>query len=201
MNKNGLMFKCFIDVMKNNKQAVNSVIPKMYKKNIYEINYDFLKKNKLTNLIFDIDNTILPVGEIKVDKKLIDFFKEIGKNFNICIVSNNVKERVLPVAKVLETGYLFEAGKPKKEAYDKALILLNSNKNNTVMIGDQMLSDIKGANEYGLYTIMVDPLSNKHDIKTRVSRILQKIMMRNFAKKGIFKERKYYEEEFYDTTH
>ena len=64
------------------------------------------------------------------------------------------------------------------------------------MIGDQMLSDIKGANMYGLYTVMVDPVSTKHDVKTGISRILQKIMIKKFAKKNIFQEKKYYEKEW-----
>ena len=61
------------------------------------------------------------------------------------------------------------------------------------MIGDQMLSDIKGAKKYGLYTVMVDPAVSKHDIKTGTQRILQKIMMKKLAKKGLFKENEYYD--------
>ena len=56
------------------------------------------------------------------------------------------------------------------------------------MIGDQMLSDIVGANKYGIYTILVDPLENKYDIKTGTSRVLQNIMM----KKIKFKQGNYY---------
>ena len=180
-------------VMQGDEEETKLVTPDMYAKNVFSINYHLLKKKRLKNLIFDIDNTILPVNDINISQELISFFKKLGKDFNICIVSNNNKDRVLPVAKAIETGYMYKAGKPNKEAFDKALILLDSKKENTVMIGDQMLSDIKGANEYGLYTIMVDPVSNKHDIKTGTSRILQKIIMNKFAKKGIFKEKNYYD--------
>ncbi len=187
------MLKSFFKVMKGNPLETKLVIPNMYAKSVYDINYKLLKKKKYKNLIFDLDNTLLPVGDIKVTEELSDFFKKLGDDFNICVVSNNSKERVIPVAKALETGYMYKAGKPKKEAFDKALILLDSKKENTVMVGDQMLSDIKGANVYGLFTIMVDPVSNKHDFKTRTSRVLQKIIMHKFAKKGIFKEKEYYD--------
>ncbi len=193
MSKNIKMLKCFMKVMQGDEEETKLVTPDMYAKNVFSINYHLLKKKRLKNLIFDIDNTILPVNDINISQELISFFKKLGKDFNICIVSNNNKDRVLPVAKAIETGYMYKAGKPNKEAFDKALILLDSKKENTVMIGDQMLSDIKGANEYGLYTIMVDPVSNKHDIKTGTSRILQKIIMNKFAKKGIFKEKNYYD--------
>ncbi len=193
MSKNIKMLKCFMKVMQGDEEETKLVTPDMYAKNVFSINYHLLKKKRLKNLIFDIDNTILPVNDINISQELISFFKKLGKDFNICIVSNNNKDRVLPVAKAIETGYMYKAGKPNKEAFDKALILLDSKKENTVMIGDQMLSDIKGANEYGLYTIMVDPVSNKHDIKTGTSRVLQKIIMNKFAKKGIFKEKNYYD--------
>ena len=88
--------------------------------------------------------------------------------------------------------YLYEAKKPNKQAYDKALAILDSNNDNTVMIGDQMLSDINGANEYGLYTILVDPLTNKYDIKTGTSRLLQNIMIKKLEKKNIFHRKNYY---------
>lgn len=187
------MLKCFFKVMKGDTLETKLVIPNMYAKSVYDINYKLLKQKKYRNLIFDLDNTLLPVGDIMVTEELSDFFKKLGDDFNICVVSNNSKERVIPVAKALETGYMYKAGKPKKEAFDKALILLNSKKENTVMVGDQMLSDIKGANVYGLYTVMVDPVSNKHDLKTRTSRVLQKIITRKLAKKGIFKEKQYYD--------
>ena len=174
MSKNSEMLKSFFKVLKG------------------DINYKLLNK-KYKNLIFDLDNTLLPVGKIEVNEELVNLFQKIGKDFNICLVSNNSKERVLPVAKTLETGYLFKAGKPKKEAFDKALILLDATKENTAVIGDQMLSDIKGANEYGLFSVMVEPISNIHDFKTKTNRVLQKIMIKKLEKKGIFKEKEFYD--------
>lgn len=192
MNKNIEMLKSFFKVMKGKDE--NIVIPNAYAINVYEIDYDKLKKEGYNNLIFDIDNTILPVNEIEVPDELIELFKKLSqKGFNILIVSNNIKERVIPVAYKLETGYLFKADKPKKEAFEKALITLNSEKENTAMIGDQMLTDIKGANEYGIYSILVDPVEDRYDIKTKTSRILQNIMIKKLEKRKIFANKKYYQ--------
>lgn len=185
MPKNFTMLKTFIKVMYGKD---TSIIPNTYTKNIYSIDYKTLKQKKMTNLIFDIDNTILKVNSIEIPPKLKKLFSKIDKDFNICIVSNNKKERVLPVAHILNCNYIFEAKKPNKEAFDKALNILKAKKKNTVMIGDQMLSDIVGANKYGIHTILVDPLENKYDLKTGTSRVLQNIMM----KKIKFKQGNYY---------
>lgn len=194
-NKNIIMIKSFIKVIKNDKDEINLILPKLYAKNIFEIDYAFLKQKKIKNLIFDIDNTILPVGDINVNERLVETFRTLKKEFNVCIMSNNNESRVLPVAETLKIKYLFEAGKPNKESFEKALEILNAKKGNTAMIGDQMLSDIKGANGFGIYSIMVDPVSYKHDVKTLVSRILQKIMMKKLSIKKIFVEKKYYKKE------
>ena len=191
MGKNTEMLKCFFKVMTDENEKV--VIPDMYSSDVYSIDYDYLRHKKLYNLIFDIDNTILPVNELEVPENLIELFQKLDKKgFNILIVSNNIKERVIPVAYKLETGYLFKADKPKPAAFDKALVALDAKKENTAMIGDQMLTDIKGANEYGIYSVLVDPISNNYDIKTGTSRILQNIMTKKLEKRKVFVRNKYY---------
>ena len=99
----------------------------------------------------------MPVDDINVTVDLIDRIKYIqNKNIDICLVSNNSEARVKPVASKLETKYIYDAHKPLAVAFDKALEKLETkDKNCVAIIGDQMMSDIKGGNEYGLYTILV----------------------------------------------
>lgn len=192
-NKHINMLKTFLKVMINDSYYQSLVIPNMYKKNIFDIDYKKLKKLKMTNLIFDIDNTILPVDNSDVDDKLKDLFKKLTKDgFNICIVSNNNLERVKTPAEILNVNYIANAKKPNKEAFDKAMDILKSNNLTTVMIGDQMLSDIRGAKENGLYAILVDPLVNKYNIQTKTSRILQDLMEKKLKKQNKFIRGKYY---------
>lgn len=192
-NKHINMLKTFFKVITNDKYYQSLVIPNMYKKTIFEIDYKKLKKLKMTNLIFDIDNTILPVDSCDVEKKLINFFKKLTKDeFNICIVSNNNLDRVKEPAEILKVKYIANAKKPNKEAFEKAMQILNSNNLNTVMIGDQMLSDIKGAKENGLYAILVDPLENKYNIQTKTSRVLQDIIEKKLKKQNKFIKGMYY---------
>lgn len=183
MSKNKEMLNIFSKVLKNNKKAINLVMPNHYVKSIYDINYDELLKKNITNIIFDIDNTILPVNDINVPVELIDFINKLKNKFNICILSNNNEARVNPVKEILKVKGFANAKKPSKYAYDKALHLLNSSSNNTVMVGDQMLSDIVFANKYKLYSILVEPVKNKYDIKTGTSRVLQNIIMKRLKSK------------------
>lgn len=183
MSKNKEMFKIFLKALSDEKNAVDLVIPNSYVENIEKINYKKLQELGITNLIFDIDNTIMPVNDIKVTAELKEFFNHLKKDFTICLVSNNGEVRVNPVKMELEVMALASANKPKKEAYEKTLKLLKSTKQTTAMIGDQMLSDIVFGNQFGLYTILVEPFAKKYDIKTGTSRILQNILMKKLKKK------------------
>lgn len=183
MSKTKDMFNIFLNVLKNKEQAIKLVIPKSYVKNIYEIDYKSLLKKGYKNLIFDIDNTIMPVGDIHVSKDLISFFERLKKDFTICIVSNNEEKRVNPVREKLKVKAIANANKPEKEAYLKIKEEINIKESNTVMIGDQMLTDVVFANRYNLYSVLVEPYKKKYDLKTGTSRVLQNIMMKKLKQK------------------
>ena len=125
MSKNKEMLNIFFKIMKNDKKSIDLVTPKNYVKSIKDIDYKKLLDNGYKNLIFDIDNTIMPVNDINVTKDLKEFFENLKKDFNICILSNNGEERVAPVKEALQVKGFANAKKPSKHAYDKALELID----------------------------------------------------------------------------
>ena len=196
MGKNSEMLKTFIKIMFNNQENIKKVIPNMYCKNIYDINTSLLLEKGLKKLVIDIDGTILPVDDINVSNELIKYFQLLKiKKFDICLMSNNNEDRVLPVANELDVKYLYKANKPLPEAFDNALKILNTiDKNSVAMIGDQMLSDIKGANEYGIFSILVNPIDKHNNIQTGTQRVLQRRIEYYLKKKNLFDRDIYYNE-------
>mgnify|MGYP002626911039 CR=1 FL=1 len=194
MGKNKEMLKCFYKVMINDEGETNKILPDMYEESFYTIDEEFLLTNNINNLILDIDGTLLEVDSLEVSEKLINRIKTLkNKNINMCLVSNNNIDRVKPVAKKLNINYLADAHKPLKEAFDKALEILNTkDKTKVAMVGDQMMSDIKGAKEYGIYTILVKPVSKHNNIQTGTSRFMQNIMENHLQKQKKFDKNKYY---------
>lgn len=189
MGKNKKMFKLFIKALKNDKEAIALLTPDSYQENIYVINYNKLKKKGIKYILFDIDNTILPVNSIEIPEKLQNLINKLTQDFKICLLSNNSLNRVKPVAEELKIPYLANAGKPGKKAFIKAISLLAGTKENTTIIGDQLLSDIAGGNTYGIYTILVDSLKNHYNLPTGVNKIFQSILIRKIDK---IKKHEYY---------
>ena len=71
-------------------------------------------------------------------------------------------------------------------------ILNTTNKDEVAMVGDQMLSDIKGAKEYGIYSVLVKPVSKHNNLFTGTSRFLQNRMEKHLKKIKKFDKDVYY---------
>ena len=183
----------FIKVMFGFKKEIEAVTPDSYYPSIYKIDYQTLKKENIDTLLFDIDNTITKVDDLNIPKETTDLMENLkNQGFKILLFSNNHSQRANPVAQKLNLPLLADAGKPAKEAYDKALNMLNSNKGNTVAIGDQLLSDIVGAKKYGIKAILVDQLSKENNMQTGMAQKLQKYMVKKLSKYKLFQIGKYY---------
>lgn len=189
--KNKLMLKTFFKVMFKN-QEINSIIPQAYQESIYDINYQKLKEKEITTIFFDIDGTIAGVNNPIIPQKTIDLIARLKKEFNILLISNNKEERVKPVANILKVKYIFHACKPEEEAFEKALKLMNAQKENTSMIGDQILTDIVGANKCGIYSILVKQLESKNNVQTSLAHKLQKYLIKKLERKNLLKKEKFY---------
>lgn len=191
--KHILMIQTFIKVMFGFKKEIEAVTPDNYYPSIYKIDYQTLKKENINTLLFDIDNTITKVDDLNVPQETIELMENLKKQeFKILLFSNNHQQRAFPVAQKLNLPLLSDAGKPEKKAYAKALNILNSTKENTAAIGDQLLSDVVGAKKYGIKVILVDQLSKKNNIQTGLAQKLQKYMIKKLSKYKLFKIGNYY---------
>ena len=191
--KHILMIQTFIKVMFGFKKEIEAVTPDNYYPSIYKIDYQTLKKENINTLLFDIDNTITKVDDLNVPQETIELMENLKKQeFKILLFSNNHQKRAFPVAQKLNLPLLSDAGKPEKKAYAKALNTLNSTKENTAAIGDQLLSDVVGAKKYGIKAILVDQLSKENNIQTGLAQKLQKYMIKKLSKYKLFKIGNYY---------
>jgi HAD superfamily phosphatase (TIGR01668 family) len=162
--------------------------PKEYLDNIYQVNYTLLRINGVSGLIFDIDNTIAPFDIPEPDEKIIKFFNYLTTiGFKICFLSNNSEGRVTLFNKKLSLFAIHKAGKPKLKGVNKALELLGTPPEKTVLIGDQVFTDIWCGNRKGIYTILVKPIAQRDEWTVRLKRGVEKIVVKtylNYLKKN-----------------
>lgn len=136
-------------------------LPNTYVDKIENINYELLKKQGVKSLFFDLDNTVIAYDEHFIEGRILQFLLSLQKDFKIVIVSNSPKKRVKPAAGQLQ--YVHFAKKPLKLGLKKAIKKVGSNKDEVVLIGDQILTDVFGANRLGIRVILVKPIKKSSD--------------------------------------
>ncbi len=171
---------------------MNLFRPNMYKKNIFEIDYNKLKEQGITCLIFDLDNTLGLIEHEKCPLKTKKLLKELQKDFLILISSNNTKKRIAPYLKDLGIGGVAFSLKPSTKGLRKIKKHYNLNKKEMVMIGDQIVTDILSGNRYKIMTILVDPLGEKDLRITGLNRKIEARIIKYYKKRGMFERGKYY---------
>lgn len=169
-------------------------IPTYYKKNIHEINYDKLKKEGVKCILFDLDNTLTTAHSKILDEPTINLIKKLKRqDFQVIIFSNSLKKRVEIFSEKLDVPMISFACKPLKKNYLKILKKYNFQKNEIIAVGDQLLTDIKGANKTGIKNILVTPIVPKDFAITKINRLIEKSIFKKLAKNKILKEGEYYE--------
>ena len=153
--------------------------PDLYLNNVYELDMAALKFQGITAIIVDIDNTLVSWDTRVPDEKVIELVcKLVAEGFKICILSNSTKQRVEEFNKCLNLPAIHKAVKPSKTAFRRAMRLMDSNPENTAVIGDQLFTDVLGGNRLGLFTVLVPPISDKEFIWTRFVRKLEKLVLK-----------------------
>ena len=168
--------------------------PNVYKKNIYDINYELLKSQGIKCLIYDLDNTLGLISHKKCPDEAKELLNRLKKDFIVVISSNNTKNRLKPYLEELGIEGTSWSMKPsiKSLIYIKTKYKLH--KKEMCIIGDQIVTDILAGNRYRIKTILVDPLGEK-DLKiTGLNRKLESKIIDRYEKKGLFKRGNYYGE-------
>ena len=154
------------------------LFPTEYYDSTYSINFDKYYELGYRGIIFDIDNTLVPHNAMHDDRsrELFKHLNELG--FKICFVSNNKEPRVKKFNEEVGGQYIFKAGKPKAHGYINAMRKMKTKRENTLFVGDQLFTDIWGANNARLHSILVNQVDKKEEIQIVLKRILEKPIIR-----------------------
>ena len=128
-------------------------------------------------ILFDIDNTLVK-HDAPADGKaraLFDELKDIG--FKTCLVSNNHEPRVKSFADAVGCRYVFLAEKPSTKGFEEAMQLLGVTRSGTMMVGDQLFTDMWGANRTGILAVHTKLIAPDPLFHIRLKRAGEHIVM------------------------
>ena len=151
--------------------------PGEYQDSTYNIDFEDLSRQGYRGLIFDIDNTLVPHGAPADERAIALFARLKSLGYRCCLLSNNQKERVDMFNRDVHVFTIENAHKPMTANYKRAMELMGTDVRNTIFIGDQLFTDVFGANRAGIRTILVKPIHPKEEIQIVLKRYLERIVL------------------------
>jgi HAD superfamily phosphatase (TIGR01668 family) len=161
-------------------------LPAQHVKSVFEITPQELKEKGIKGIITDLDNTLVEWDRPEATPALIEWFKgmqEVG--ILVTVVSNNKLKRVKMFSDPLGINYIYDARKPMRRAFRRALKDMKLQKEEVVVIGDQLLTDVLGGNRLGLHTILVVPVAQTDGFVTKFNRRVERRILSWMKRKGM----------------
>ena len=154
----------------------------------YDIDYDKLYDMGYRGIIFDIDYTLVPYNAM-ADERAEALFKKLKKKgFKCAFLSNNHEPRVSGFNKNIGIDYLVDAHKPLKKGFTKIVDILGTGKERTVAVGDQIFTDVWGANNAGIDNICVGRVVPAGELQLKLKAIAEKLIFYIYRKSKDYKE-------------
>ncbi|MCL1803167.1 MAG: YqeG family HAD IIIA-type phosphatase [Eubacteriaceae bacterium] len=160
---------------------LKALFPYEYVESVFAIDYSKLYCLGYRGVIFDIDNTLVHHGEGST-KEIDELFKAIHSiGLKTILLSNNDEGRIKMFLKNIDSLYICDAKKPGIANYLKAVEMIGIQKEQAVYIGDQIFTDILGANISGLDNILVKYMRYESETRIGIRRNAEKIVLKLYG--------------------
>ena len=145
---------------------------------------EFLASLGVKGVLLDVDNTLEPYEHPVPGDHVLAWLNALNNaGIRTAIVSNNKWGRVEAFNECIGMPAYAKAGKPFKKNLINAMEAIGSDKETTIFIGDQILTDVWAAHNAGIRAVLVLPINDKKDLFTRFKRLLEKPILRNYEKR------------------
>ncbi|EZY58807.1 YqeG family HAD IIIA-type phosphatase, partial [Staphylococcus aureus] len=162
------------------KDMIKRLLPNLYIKSVYDIDFKEVYRLGYEGLIFDIDSTLVPHGS-EVTDEVNELFKQLHDiGFKTVFLSNNSVERILEFNKEIKTDFIGMANKPHPKNFFRALDKLGVEKSKVLLIGDQIFTDILGANKCNIDNVLVKYLLHEGEMKIGKKRKVEQVILAVF---------------------
>lgn len=150
------------------------------------VDVDWLVGSGIRLVLLDRDNTCVPRDTRKVPPEVTDWLSRTREaGLEVCLVSNNFHSgQVAATADELGCAVVDHAMKPFPFALRRAMALFDVTAEQTVMIGDQVFTDVAAGNAAGVRTVLVRPQSRRDLWYTQIFRLFEVLALRGHPFEG-----------------
>lgn len=161
------------------------LFPDAYVKSAFSIDYSKLYAMGYRGVVFDIDATLVPHGADST-AEVDDLLRRIQQTgFRTLFLSNNGEERIRRFLKNIDSLYISNADKPRPRSYHKAAEMLGLQRKEIIFVGDQIFTDILGANLSGIDSILVHYILHEGETQIGKRRKLEGLILKAYQRSKV----------------
>lgn len=162
-----------------------TLVPEYRLSRFEDATVEFLSSLGIKGIVLDIDNTLEPYEHAYPGDNVIEWINALSEaGIKTAIVSNNNRSRVTTFNRTIGIPAYFNAAKPFKGNIVKAMRDMGTDTTNTIMMGDQVYTDVWGAHNAGIPAILVNPIKDKNNLLTKIKRVLEKPVLSKYERKN-----------------
>lgn len=164
--------------------AIENYMPDFAVEAVYDLTVEGLQKQGIRAVLVDLDNTLIAWNNPDGTPEMRQWLERLeAAGIRVVVVSNNNRKRVKRAVEKFGIDYIYWALKPFTCGIDRALRRYQIDKSEVVMVGDQLMTDIRAAHRAGIRSILVKPLVQHDSIKTKINRARESRVMQKIAEK------------------
>lgn len=150
-----------------------SLLPEMIYPTLTNLDLQALERRGLRLLMLDFDNTIVPYTTNEPTPEMERWLREaLSSQVQLCVVSNSKKPRVVQFCKKQGIPCITHARKPFSTGISRCLQQFGVPPEAAALCGDQIYTDVLGANCAGVHSILVSSIHN-HNIWLKLRHVLE----------------------------
>lgn len=152
---------------------------------IFNITQAEIKRRGIRVILTDLDNTLMAWNNADGDQKLRAWLRTMDQaEIPVVVVSNNNPGRVEKAVRPLGIPYFARSLKPLTRWIRRAQRKYQLGNDEVVLVGDQLITDIWGANRAGIRSVLVKPLVESDNWNTKLNRVVERQIKRLLNRQG-----------------
>lgn len=166
-----------------------SLYPRLMLTRLNELTPEMLHHRGIRLLMLDFDNTVIPYTTDVPSAEVVRWFDTMAQsNIDLCVVSNSHKGRAKVFCRERGIACITHAGKPFGSGIRRAMEHFGASEAQCALVGDQIYTDILGANLNGIMSIHVDSINN-HNFWLKARYVLELPWINAAKKRSIYHEK------------
>lgn len=138
---------------------------------VYDLKAEDLLRHGIRAVLVDLDNTLIAWNNPDGTPEVRAWLDEMTiADISVVVVSNNKHSRVERAVARFGVDFVSRAMKPFTRGIDIAIERYGFDKDEVIMVGDQLMTDIHAAHRAGIQSVLVKPLVTSDAWNTKINR-------------------------------